>query len=120
MFDLRRAATLALAAAVLGGCGSTTHVGANHSVEIGVTEYRVMPQRVQAAAGALSVFVRNRGRLTHNLTVSASGQSVDATKPIPPGQSAWLYLDLAPGSYTIASTMFSDEALGTYGTLVIR
>ena len=104
---------------VLVGCGSTAHVGANRSLEIGLSEYRVTPQRVEAHAGQLSLFVRNLGRLSHNLTVSADGHSLVATKPIPPGQSAWLFVDLTPGTYALASTMFSDQALGQYGTLVV-
>jgi hypothetical protein len=94
-------------------------VGANRSLEIGLSEYRVTPQRVQARAGQLSLFVRNLGRLSHNLTLSADGQSLAATKPIPPGHSVWLFVDLAPGTYSIGSTMFSDQALGQYGTLVV-
>ncbi|MEA2145029.1 MAG: hypothetical protein QOG59_616 [Solirubrobacteraceae bacterium] len=103
----------------LAGCGATAHVGANRSLEIGLSEYRVTPQRVQARAGALSLFVRNLGRVSHNLTLSADGQSLATTKPIRSGQSVWLFVDLAPGSYTMASTMFSDQALGQYGTLVV-
>jgi hypothetical protein len=116
------AIALALALGSLGGlagCGATAHVGANRSLEIGLSEYRVTPERVQARAGRLSLFVRNLGRLSHNLAVSADGHSLLATKPIPPGQSAWLFIDLAPGTYAIASTMFSDQALGQYGTLVV-
>lgn len=109
----------ALAGAV-GGCGATVSVGANHSLVIGLTEYRVSPQRVQASAGELSLYVRNLGRLSHNLAVTGAGQTVAATQPIAPGQSAWLYLDLAPGSYTMVSTMFSDQALGQYGTLLVH
>ena len=119
----RVAPTLALVAglaATLCACGTTTTVGANHSLAIGLTEYRLSPQKAQASAGELSLYVRNRGRLTHNLAVTGAGQTVAATKPIRPGQSAWLYLDLAPGSYTMASTMFSDQALGQYGTLVVH
>ncbi len=118
----RLALACALSAGGLGllaGCGSTTHVGANRSIVLGLTEYRITPQRVEAHSGELSINVRNLGRLTHNLSVLASGQAVDSTKPIPPGQSAWLYLDLAPGSYTMASTLFSDQDLGQYGTLIV-
>jgi hypothetical protein len=103
----------------LGGCGSTAHVAANRSAEIGLTEYRVTPQRLQAHAGMLSLYVRNLGRLTHNLSLRADGKSLASTKPIPPGTSAWLFVDVAPGSYTMASTLFSDQALGEYGTLVV-
>jgi Cupredoxin-like domain len=120
MTGSRRVLALAVVAGAVAGCGATTSVGSSRSVEIGLTEYRVTPQRIQAPAGQLSIYIRNRGRLTHNLSVNSGGQSVDSTKPIPPGRSAWLYLDLAPGSYTIASTLFSDQALGAYGTLVVH
>lgn len=103
----------------LAGCGTTARVGANRSLVIGLSEYRLTPQRVQAHAGALSLYVRNLGRLTHNLTLSADGQALATTKPIAPGQSTWLFIDLAPGSYAMASTLFSDQALGQYGTLVV-
>jgi hypothetical protein len=122
MARTRVALTLALVLGGLGalaGCGATAHVGANRSLVIGLSEYRLVPQRVQARAGELSLLVRNLGRLSHNLTVSSDGQSLAATKPIPPGQSAWLFVDLAPGTYAIASTLFSDLALGQYGTLVV-
>jgi hypothetical protein len=63
--------------------------------------------------------VHNYGRLTHNLVVSANGQLVDGTKPIAPGQSAELDLSLAAGTYSMASTIQSDQALGESGTLTV-
>lgn len=116
----RRVLAVALVAVGVAGCGSTARVVANRSIEVGLTEYRVTPQRIEAPAGQLSIYVRNLGRLTHNLAVMSGSDSVEVTKPIPPGQSSWLFLYLAPGSYTLASTLFSDQALGAYGTLVVH
>ena len=87
-------------------------------VQISVTEYRLNPQSVRAPDGRLSIFVHNNGRLTHNLVVWQGAQSVAGTQPIPPGGSAELDLDLAPGKYLMASTIQSDQTLGAYGTLV--
>ena len=113
-------AVLGTGAVVLAGCGHTTAVGANRALEIRVTEYRLAPQSVVAHPGALSVFVRNVGRISHNLTLLDGTQTLASTKPIAPGQSAWLFVTLAAGSYTMASTMFSDQALGAYGSLTVR
>lgn len=102
------------------GCSHTRQVGANRTLELALTEYRLNPDDVSTSDGLLAIVVHNYGRLTHNLVVSANGQSVAGTKPIPPGQTAELDLDLAPGTYLMASTILSDEALGAYGTLTVH
>jgi Cupredoxin-like domain len=112
-------ASLALVVA-LGGCSHTRQAGAGRTVQMSVNEFRLNPQSVDASAGVLAIVVHNYGRLTHNLVVSANGQSVAGTKPIPPGQTTELDLNLAPGTYQMASTMLSDEALGAYGTLTVK
>jgi Cupredoxin-like domain len=112
-------ASLAIVLAV-SGCSHTRASGANRTVQMALTEYRLNPGSVRAGEGVLAIVVHNYGRLTHNLVVSSDGQSVAGTKPIPPGQTAELDLDLAPGTYQLASTILSDEALGAYGTLMIK
>jgi hypothetical protein len=102
---------------LLAGCGHTLVVGADRTLQLGVTEYRVNPQRVTASPGALTIIVHNYGRETHNMVVSLDGQTEAQTPPIPPGQSAEMSLDVVKGSYTMASTIMSDQSLGTYGTL---
>jgi len=84
-----------------------------------LSEYRLNPQSVRASAGIVSIIVHNYGRLTHNLVVSEGGQTVAGTQPIPPGDSSELDLDLAPGTYLMASTIQSDQTLGAYGTLSV-
>ena len=112
-------AILALAPA-LAGCAHTHRVAADGTVQLAVTEYRLNPESIRAGEGVLSIVVHNYGRLTHNLVVTANGQSVAGTKPIPPGQTTELDLNLAPGTYEMASTILSDEALGAYGTLTVK
>jgi Cupredoxin-like domain len=111
-------ASLALAW-VIAGCGRTAHVGGDRTVQLSVTEYQLNPQSLRADGGVLSIIVHNDGRLTHNLVVSSGGDSVAGTKPIPPGQTAELSLNLAPGKYLMASTIQSDQTLGVYGTLIV-
>jgi Cupredoxin-like domain len=114
-------AALTAAAALLGGagCGATTSVKPNGTLQIALNEYRVTPQSVRARTGPITVVVHNYGRLTHNLVISLDGLTQAATKPIPPGQTADLYVTLTPGKYELASTILSDRALGAYGTLTV-
>ncbi|MGI8903323.1 MAG: cupredoxin domain-containing protein [Solirubrobacteraceae bacterium] len=114
---LARAALALAAAGALGGCGRTVVVGSGAMVRITLSEYRINPQIVHVNAGKLTIFVRNYGRLTHNLAVSPGHNA--ATKPIAPGQGAEITLTLTRGTYRLESQILSDEALGEYGTLVV-
>jgi hypothetical protein len=105
---------------ITAACSHTQHVGSSRIVRMALTEYRLNPQSVHLSeGGTLAIIVHNYGRLTHNLVLSANGQSVAGTRPIPPGQTYELDLDLAPGKYEMASTIRSDQALGAYGTLTV-
>jgi hypothetical protein len=119
MTGLRALATALLtgALALLAGCGSTETLHRDRTLYVALTEYRVAPQSASVRAGDLTVFVQNYGRLTHNLMISRGGALVQVTRPLSPGQSAEIALTLTPGSYLIASTILSDQALGAYGTL---
>jgi hypothetical protein len=107
----------ALVLLAVAGCGSTTKVGPDGMLELGLKEYRVLPQDVHARAGVLTIFVHNYGRLTHDLVISLHGIPQASTQPIPPGQTVELDTTLGPGSYVMASSILSDQALGAYGTL---
>jgi hypothetical protein len=110
--------SVALASAIA-GCSHTVPVGANRTLQVALSEYRVVPQRVQAKAGQLTLVVENDGRLTHNLAISSNSTIVGQTPPIPPDGGAELTVALAPGTYLMSSTLFSDQALGEYGTLAV-
>jgi len=117
-----RATTLALITATAlaaGACTNTVVVRHGRVLELAVGEYRLAPQSVRIAAGLLTIVVHNEGRLAHNLAVSEDGQLVGETSPILPGRVAYLPIDLSPGTYVIASTLFSDQVLGAYGTLTV-
>ena len=110
--------SLGLAMAVT-ACGHTTKVGTSRIVRVAVTEYRVVPQSIQARAGRLTLVVENDGRLAHTLAISRHGTILGQTMPLQPGMTAPLTLSLAPGSYLMSSTLLSDQALGLYGTLTV-
>jgi hypothetical protein len=105
--------------ALLCACGKTTRVGRDGTLQVALTEYHVAPQSVQARAGTVTIFVHNFGRLSHNLVLSYGGRAQASTQPIPPGETTELIATLGPGQYQMASTILSDEALGTYGTLSV-
>ena len=102
------------------GCGRTASVGTGGTLQIALNEYRVTPQDVRAHTGLLTIFVHNYGRLTHDLVISLDGSVAASTKPIAPGQTAQLDAALAAGHYLMASSILSDQALGAYGTLIVR
>ena len=115
--SLLAAALVALGAA---GCGTTSTVAQGGSLQVALNEYRVTPQDVRAQTGLVTMFVHNYGRLTHDLVISQDGQITAATKPIMPGQTEDLDVALTPGHYLMASSILSDQALGAYGTLIVR
>jgi hypothetical protein len=122
MHKLRAATRLLLtgaAVAALAGCGHTTLVGSSRTLRVALTEYRVSPQSIRSRAGELTLVVENDGRLAHSLAVSSRGTIVGQTQPLQPGTRTYLVLTLTPGSYLMTSTLFSDQALGTYGTLIV-
>ena len=110
-------AVTVLTATMLCGCGHTHAIGSRRVLQITLSEYRITPQDIRGQGGPLTIFVHNFGRLSHNLSVSRNGQAEASTQAIPPGQSAELSLTLTPGTYQLASTILSDQALGAYGTL---
>jgi plastocyanin len=112
-------ALLAACASLLLGCSHAQVVGSSHTLHLAVSEYRLSPQDVHASAGDLTIYVRNDGRLTHNLVISHDGQPAASTQPIRPGQTAALTMYLLPGTYSMASTLFSDQVLGAFGTLKV-
>ncbi len=107
------------AAVALPGCSNTVTVGSSRTIRVALTEYRVVPQSIRSSAGELTLLVENDGRLAHTLAVSRGGNTLGQTAPLQPGASTSLTLSLSPGSYLMTSTLFSDRALGLYGTLTV-
>jgi len=110
-------ALLAGCVMLIAGCSHTQTVGVSRVAHVGLTEYRLTPDRVRVSAGLVNFYVHNYGSLTHNLVVSENGQNVGSTEPLYPGRGTELSLDLAPGTYSMASTILSDQSLGASGTV---
>jgi hypothetical protein len=103
----------------LAGCGHNATVGADRTLRVALSEYQVRPQQVQVTRGLVTILVHNVGKLTHNLVITQGDRRIDGTPPIWPGTTQLLLVALGPGTYTLASTLFSDQALGEYGTLTV-
>ncbi len=123
MLTSRSSLALVGAALLIGGltgCAATATVGDSGAVAVALSEYRVTPQKIDSETGAMVITVHNYGRLSHDLVISRGGEVLASTEPIGPGQTAELATALAPGTYLMASTILNDQALGAYGTLVVR
>jgi hypothetical protein len=104
---------------LLAGCSHTTVVARGGTVSIAISEYRLRPSSVHLTSGVVTIYVHNYGRLTHNLVISLDGRATASTKPIWPGGSTSLTAYLSPGTYSMASTILSDQDLGAYGTVTV-
>jgi plastocyanin len=111
------AASLAM---IAGGCGTAKVIGSGRQLTVALSEYRLAPQTAEIDAGEVTLVAHNYGRETHNLVVQEDGRPQDSMHPIPPGGTEQLTVLLTAGRYTLASTVQSDQALGLYGTLVVR
>jgi hypothetical protein len=88
-------------------------------MQVGITEYRIVPDSAKVQEGTLTIVVHNYGILTHNLEIIQGSRTEGTTIPIWPGGSAELTVALLPGRYQMLSTLLSDQALGIYGTLTV-
>jgi hypothetical protein len=111
---------LAALAMIASGCGTTKVIPSGGQLTVALTEYRLRPQRVEVTSGSLTIVAHNYGRLTHNVVILQDGRAQDSMQPIPPGGSGELTVYLLPGRYILASTVQSDQALGVYGSLIVR
>jgi hypothetical protein len=120
--SLRRWSGVGLAASgvitALVGCGGAAHATAGGTIPIALREYHLTPAVIDARPGAVVFEIANDGRLPHNLVLTApNGTSAAKSAPIPPGATVRLDATLSRGTYTLASTLLSDKALGVTGTL---
>jgi hypothetical protein len=116
---LRVAGAAAAIAVATGGCGAAedAHDG---TLNVAITEYRLVPRTMTAEPGVVRLVVRNDGRLTHNLVVRRDGHEQGATPSMPPGTESTLVLIVSPGLYTMSSTILEDADLGARATLTVR
>ncbi len=111
-----------LAGLLLGGCGSTTTtVITHHELRLREDEFRILPHRTSVPPGRLKIVVSNDGVLAHNLVLERAGAIIVSIPTILPGAIGGpVKVTLAPGTYTLASTLSNQSDLGMMSTLVVR
>ncbi len=116
------AATLAVAGASAGVYGTLAAAAPRHRVSLKEREYRLVPKRLVARHGTVTIKVRNTGQITHALEVEHGGRRGHdvETHHIRPGRSATLKLHLKKGKYEIYCPIPGHKALGMKGVLVVR
>lgn len=125
------AACLAASLVALGGCGGDHPFRTDHpALRLKVDEYRIIPQDIVARPGRIKIYVRNTGRLTHNLVIQVPAKDInEKPEEVPgarvasmqPGQQAKpIKVTLAPGEYRLVCTIANHDDLGQYGRLVIK
>jgi hypothetical protein len=117
----RLAIPLLLAAAALAGCADHSRTKERGGVvSLTLKEFRIMPQNVDAHAGAITFVVRNTGILAHDLRVKKGTRTLGGTTTIAPGGTQRKTMHLSQGHYRIVSTLRRDESLGQYGQLIVH
>jgi hypothetical protein len=113
---------LLCAALALAGCAHTsTTVLPRHELRIREDEYRVLPRSVSVPPGKLKIVVTNNGVLAHNLVIERNGKILASIPTILPGATGGpIKVTLAPGVYTLASTLAGQANLGMEATLHVR
>ena len=121
---------LALGIAALAGPsagGAARPVALPHTLDVGLTEWAVVPSQGLVAAGPLRLDVRNFGRLRHQLEIVATeswgarlpirdGRAVGPVVPgsvvVRPGGLRSLDVYLSPGSYVLLDNIRGHYDLG--------
>jgi plastocyanin len=125
---LRRfALLLALFPLLVLGCGDEDEPGrtvtapANAKLRVAADEYSFDPSAiVLRGAGTLTVTLRNKGSLAHNLKVLRGDEEIGGTPTLPAGRTESGRLNLEHGSYRIICSVGDHEELGMTGTLRVR
>jgi plastocyanin len=101
--------------------GRTVTVPADATLRVVAHEYRFDPATiVLEGGGTLTLSLRNKGSLAHNLKVLRDDGEVGGTPTLPAGSSASTHLSLGRGSYRIICSVGDHEQLGMSGTLRVR
>lgn len=96
-------------------------VRAGSTVRVVADEYSFDPARVVVrGAGPLTVTLRNRGELAHNLKLFRGDEEVGGTPTFPGGRTESGRVNLEHGNYEMVCTVGDHAELGMTGTLRVR
>jgi plastocyanin len=127
---VRRLAVIATLFAVpVAACGGdddeaperSVTVSAGATVRVVADEYSFDPARVVVTgAGPLTITLRNRGDLAHNLKLFRGEEEVGGTPTFPGGRTESGRVNLEHGNYEMVCTVGDHAELGMTGSLRVR
>lgn len=116
-------------ATTIGGCGGDPDpvVDRDATLQLKLSEYRIVPQVIRVRPGRIHIVARNVGRLPHNLRVRSldreRGEEIeefgDLSGTAFPGGRVVGDVNLEPGKYELVCTIGNHDDLGQTGTLVV-
>jgi plastocyanin len=122
---------MTLAATVaISGCSDNEQYryALDNTVQVRLSEYKILPRRIIVNAGDISLFAQNDGRLTHNLVIEEEQPEIGA-EAVRYGRTPTLHpselgtevypFKLKPGTYRMVCTVANHENLGMYGELKV-
>jgi plastocyanin len=112
---------LALPAAALPACSGDEPEARMRDgrVIVAIDDFRYRPQLIRAAPGRIRFDRVNRGRLAHTFRLER-GHVVAKVSSLLSGDRASKTARVRPGEYRFFCALSNHEALGMYGTLVVR
>lgn len=117
-------AALAVLALTVAGCGSSDAVAvdAARPVAIAMSEFRLDPQDVRVEAGRRTFEIRNEGTMVHRFELRSENlrDRLVIGRPLRPGESETLTVELAPGSYVMRCAQERHNTLGEHGTVEVE
>lgn len=109
----------ALSAVALTACSDDDITGNDaHEVELSLTERDLSPGRVEVDAGEIEFVVRNDGERLHAFAVE-TGNGLERTDNIKPGETERITVDLSEGTYRMYDPRGGYRTRGVSGTLVV-
>jgi plastocyanin len=123
-------AALALACALLAGCGDDPPVTVDtRTLTVELDEFRIIPEDARVRPGRLRIAATNVGRLTHNIKLvqlrksdrEAPPVEIGGTATAQPGDTVSItFSRLRPGTYRMVCTISNHDDLGQYGELFVE
>jgi uncharacterized cupredoxin-like copper-binding protein len=121
----------ALVALAVAGCGSNNgnkqsnkpapaSKPAGNRVAVTETEYKLSPANPAVKKGTLTLSAANKGKVMHSLEVEGPGGEKRLAKPLQPGQSGTLKVNLSKaGKYTWYCPIDNHKGLGMKGKITV-
>jgi len=111
------------------GCGGDPEpvVDRDATLQLKLSEYRIVPQVIRVRPGRIHIVARNTGRLAHNLRVRSldreRGEEIEELGTLSgtafPGGRVVGDVTLPPGKYELVCTIGNHDDLGQTGTLIV-